>query len=405
MKKLCAPAAYLARLTAFPDRRPGSPDNDAAVEIAAEALRELGWQVRTPEFDITAWQGGQGRLERDGVTVPVRPSPYGCGTDTVATLVEAGDRAALAALAEDGRAAGQVLLVHGELSAWPLMPQDYPFYRQPGDDEVRTLLMRCAPAALIAATGRAPELAGAVDPFPFIEDGRFPIPVADMRPEQLPQLLTWAGRPVRASLDGRRWAARARNVVAGQVGEGTRLVVTAHIDTKPGTPGALDNATGVVILLLLAARLDPCAPVELVAFNGEDHFSAAGEVHYLSGLGGVDGPLEEVRLAVNIDGAGHRDGPTAWSAYNLDDATLDRARAVLTQPGLVEGDQWWQSDHAIFARRGRPAVAFTSADLQRLLGEVVHTEHDTAELVDIAALITVADAIANLVAALTPPAG
>ncbi|MBK9392004.1 MAG: M28 family peptidase [Bacteroidetes bacterium] len=30
------------------------------------------------------------------------------------------------------------------------------------------------------------------------------------------------------------------------------MVVTAHIDAKKGTPGAIDNATGVIVLLLLS---------------------------------------------------------------------------------------------------------------------------------------------------------
>ena len=31
--------------------------------------------------------------------------------------------------------------------------------------------------------------------------------------------------------------------------------MTAHIDAKKGVPGAIDNATGVITLLLLAERL------------------------------------------------------------------------------------------------------------------------------------------------------
>jgi aminopeptidase YwaD len=57
------------------------------------------------------------------------------------------------------------------------------------------------------------------------------------------------------------------------------------VDGKQGTPGALDNAAGVVTLLLLAELLREYRRarrlgVEITAING-DHYSAAGEIQYL----------------------------------------------------------------------------------------------------------------------------
>ena len=62
-----------------------------------------------------------------------------------------------------------------------------------------------------------------------------------------------------------------------------KITVFAHIDAKDGTPGALDNGAGVVVLLLLAELLqdyDGGVELELVALNGEDYYSAAGEMQY-----------------------------------------------------------------------------------------------------------------------------
>lgn len=54
---------------------------------------------------------------------------------------------------------------------------------------------------------------------------------------------------------------------------GPTLVVGAHYDTAPGSPGADDNGTGCVALLALARRLvhTPTAgPIELVLFTNEE---------------------------------------------------------------------------------------------------------------------------------------
>ena len=52
-----------------------------------------------------------------------------------------------------------------------------------------------------------------------------------------------------------------------------RAVVIAHIDSKSGTPGALDNATGVAAMLEVARLLADVTlrdTVQFVAFSGEE---------------------------------------------------------------------------------------------------------------------------------------
>ena len=213
---------------------------------------------------------------------------------------------------------------------------------------------------------------------------------------------------MRIAIDAHRRPARARNVEARLGRAGRRVVVTAHVDSKPGTPGALDNAAGVVAALQLAALLSgPLAAgrgeppaVEIVVVNGEDYFSAAGEVDWLRRNGGLDAPLTDVALAVNIDAAGFRRDDVAWSGYNLDAQPAERVRSLLARPGLTEGEQWWQSDHAVFAMRGRPALAFTSSSMTELLATLVHTPGDTPAVVDPASLALTASAIADVISAI-----
>ena len=74
------------------------------------------------------------------------------------------------------------------------------------------------------------------------------------------------------TLEGREY----RNIIATRPGSGTpaeTVVVGAHYDTVPGTPGADDNASGVAGLLELArifAEKRPTKTIRFVAFTNEE---------------------------------------------------------------------------------------------------------------------------------------
>lgn len=85
----------------------------------------------------------------------------------------------------------------------------------------------------------------------------------------------------------------------------------AHLQvlcSEIGTPGAIDNGTGVTVLLLLAELLKDtyCRyPIELLVFNGEDYYRAPGQVKYIEQN---EGRFEDILLKINIDGAGYHKG-------------------------------------------------------------------------------------------------
>lgn len=377
----------------YPDRRPGSPGNHEAVDLVAGLLENLGWQVQTPEFPVVCWEGQPGSLAVGGRAWPVVPSPYALGWRGRAPVHPAGSEADLA-----GDHAGAILLLHGELAATPITPKGYPFYGSVRDARIVARLEDCGAVAVLAITGRAPELAGSVEPFALIEDGAFEVPTGNLGVadggEVLAALAAGSAAPADLHVPARRWAASARNIVARRGPQAGRVTVVAHIDSKPGTPGAIDNATGVVVVTRVAELLADAPDhhgLELLLVNGEDHYAAPGEMEYLRTT-----DLAQVRLAVNIDGAGYRGGPTAFSTYGAADQ-LDLA--PLRAHGLVEGPSWPQSDHMVFAMAGVPAIALTSWDVTTLMEQVTHSPWDTPDLVDPALLEAAAQAIAALVTA------
>ena len=175
-----------------------------------------------------------------------------------------------------------------------------------------------------------------------------------------------------------------------------KLVLCAHFDTKPGTPGALDNAAGVAAVLALAKRLsaaDTGPNLEVVAFNGEDHYAAPGEIAYVNGCGSEFG---RINLLINIDGIGLKDSPTTLAFFNLPDERTAKIHAAMSAwGGLEESPPWPEGDHSIFAMHGVPCMAVTSAGIHALLDGVIHTSGDTAELVDAERIASAVDFLAT----------
>jgi aminopeptidase YwaD len=379
----------------IPNRRVGSAGNRAAADLLEAELAASGFETERQWFDCLDWVAGKATLEVGGQHFQVLPGPYTIGCDVAGELVVATSLAEL----EGAELQGRLLLARGELTAEQLMPKNFPFYNPEEHQYIYDLLEEKKPLAALAATARNPELAGAVYPFPWIEDGDFDLPNAYLTDELGDRLAGCHGKNARLTIDARRIPAQGCNVV-GRIGEtdGRRIVLTAHLDAKEGTPGALDNASGVVTLLLLAELLSGYVGspgVELVFFNGEDHYSAAGEIEYLARNQGL---LDHIVLNINLDGVGYVHGRTAYSVYECSmDLEQRIAWAFATHSGLVVGGAWYQGDHMVFVQNGVPALAITTAEFELISRQFTHTEHDRPELVDPQRLAGLALALKDLI--------
>jgi aminopeptidase YwaD len=175
------------------------------------------------------------------------------------------------------------------------------------------------------------------------------------------------------------------------------VVLFAHIDAKDGTPGATDNATGVIVLLLLAELLADYSGnlgIEIVALNGEDYYSAPGEKQWLD-LNADK--FEEIVLGINLDGVGFHQGKTAYSLYDCPADIADSTHKVFSAHNeMIEGESWYQGDHGLFLMNQRPALAITSERFMDMLKEIVHTPKDNPEIVDTTKLVDVAIALRDL---------
>jgi aminopeptidase YwaD len=378
------------------ERSVGTDGNRKATAFFEKEISSFGWETERQEFQAMDWEDGGARLLADSKSFDVLVSPYSPGIKAAAVLTAASTITELESL----NAKDKIILLHGEIAREQLMPKNFVFYNPEHHQKTISLLENGGAKAIIAATGRNASLAGGVYPFPLIEDGDFNVSSVYMTEEEGLTLLPYVGKEVKLESISKRINGNGCNVVARKGSNSTtRIAVTAHIDAKKGIPGAIDNATGVVILLLLAELLRDYAgekQIEIVAFNGEDYYAVPGQMLYIAEN---QGQFDDILLNINIDGAGYIKGDTAFSFFGLSEEISQEASNIIDAfPDISEGVQWPQGDHSIFVQFGRPAIAVSSQwfinniDTQ----DITHTPKDNVDIVDINKLPMIAKAIKRL---------
>lgn len=389
-------AADVERLCSPGDRSLGTERNRAATRYVMARMRGMGLATRSIGFEVPEWRAGAASVEAAGRSVPVQPGPFSPG------LRAAEGRLVLVRQANDipdGPVPDAVLLLLGEIAATQFTPRGYPFYSDAEHAAILDALEASQCLAVLAATTKS-AMTGAMSPFPLIEDVSFCVPSAYMTAETGEWLAGHEGKMVGVSIDSEVAPSNGEQPVGRHEGPGADwIVVSAHVDSKPGTPGAIDNAAGVAVLLAaaqLALGASPARTLEFVPFNGEDHVLAPGELAWLAG----NPRLDDVRLTVNIDAPGLPGGPSAYSLYGVGETAGEViARLASEFPDVTEGPPWPASDHMVFAMRGVPAVAVTSSDFATASGEYSHTPADVPAILDYEVLAGTARFVAALISA------
>lgn len=352
-------------------RPTGSKMNQAAVEYVCEEFKRAGLSVLKQEFDCMDWSEGGGTLTIEGQDILTAPAPYSlpCNVQGELICIHTLEELRITPIS------GKIVLLCDALAAEPLMPKSFIFWNPEEHKETIALLERGGAQAVLTVS-LSPECF-----VPIIEDGDFEIPCAMVLPGNLPLLSS--GLSATLSLNTKRRPARAANVLA-TYGKGEHKVcMSAHIDTKPGTPGALDNASGVAVLLALAEEMSGRElpyQIEFVLFNGEDYYSNPGEMAYLASY--LSTPADYV-CAFNIDGVGVKGQALAYSFYECSEKLMNNlSKLAVGMEGFEQIDPWPQGDHTLFSFSGVPAIAVTSSGIFDLVDSVLHSKRDSLELID-----------------------
>ncbi len=388
---------HLHQLTRFADRHVGGPGNHAATAYFAETVSRFGWKVVRSEFGCLEWESGTARIEVGEQVFPAHVGPYSMPIDRTLSLAAASSVEGI----EAGGIDGALLLLHGPIASGQLMPKAFTFYNPPEHRRIIAALEAAAPAAVVAATGTDPYMVGGQSPFPLFEDGDFDLPNAYLLDTEGERLLEHVGALAAVNIESKRVPATAEHVIATRPGaQAGRIVVSAHIDSRKGSPGALDNATGVATLLGLAELLGGGGAwegpsIELVPFNGEDNYANPGELIWEAEN---EGRWDDIVLGINVDDSGQRDAENNVSFYGCPPAIEAAVRTAMAgHDRLSEGPQWVQGDHAILGIHGVPAIAIASSEMYRFMEQYAHTERDTLELADSALVADAARFIRDVI--------
>jgi hypothetical protein len=186
--------------------------------------------------------------------------------------------------------------------------------------------------------------------------------------------------------------------------EAPPVVIGAHYDTVPGTPGADDNAASLAIIAEVAARLarrPASRPVVVVAFDAEEppyfHGPGMGSARFVE-----DHVRDHVHAAIVLDLVAHAvplpgledvvafmgaESHPGWATVVR--PVAERNGPVLTVPNDVMPDM---SDHRAFRLAERPYLFLTCGQ-----GPNYHGPADTIAHLDLAKAVAVADMVEAIV--------
>jgi aminopeptidase YwaD len=213
------------------------------------------------------------------------------------------------------------------------------------------------------------------------------------------------------------------NIATTQAQNRPPILIGAHYDAVPGTPGADDNATGVAVLLEMARAFSEQSaqyPIRLIAFDLEEIFTQSdtfGNVQYAKSL-----QNQPLRLMIALESLGYCSHEPHSQRYPpfLDRFYPNQGNFIMligNLPTVLDmmhlsrgvrqsgvGAEWFpagmkgkmvpdtrRSDHAAFWDRGDRAIMVT--DTANLRNPHYHRASDRIETLDLDFLTQVCDGL------------
>ncbi len=272
------------------NRASGTPGYDASVDYVANALREKGFEVSIPEFEVRVFSAEPGTVTHGDATLVARALQYSVGTapdGLTAPLVPARVSEAPGCAKpdfDDLPIAGAIVLVDRGVC--------------PFTQKVAHAVAAGAVGVVIANNVDEEKMGGTLG-----EKNEVQIPVVSVGKDDGARLRANPG-PVTVRVKAETRQHTGRNVIAQTTTGDTDNVVLAgaHLDSVPEGPGINDNASGVAGVLEAALQLGSAPPVRNAvrfAFWGAEELGLVGSQRYVESL-----DLEEltaIAMYLNFD--------------------------------------------------------------------------------------------------------
>ncbi len=289
---------HLVRLQEIADsndgnRALGTAGYDASVDYVANTLRDKGFDVQTPEFEVRLPFADEPALTVGGDAVKARPLNFTIGTPPGGVsgplvLARVEDSPGCTVSDYDGLPVeGAVVLVDRGKCQF--------------SEKEEAAAERGAVALLVANSEDNDEMGGTLG-----EDTEATIPVVSITKAEGDRLRAEPG-DVTLKLNAGVRKERTRNVIAQtRTGDTANVVMAgAHLDSVPEGPGINDNASGVAAVLESAVQLGGSPDVRNAVrfgFWGAEEVGLFGSNNYLESLD-VDA-LKDISLYLNFDMVG-----------------------------------------------------------------------------------------------------
>ncbi|MFP5069685.1 M28 family metallopeptidase [Pseudonocardia nantongensis] len=319
--------AHLQELERIADRHGGNravgtPGYDASVDYVAGALRDAGYDVQTPTFQVRTFTPGDARLSVGGTPTPTEVLGFSPATPPGGLTAP--------------------------LSVRPRSPQDPTPGCEAGD---YAGMPRGAIAVIERGScefGQKAQRAGAAGAVAMIvtntEDAALPGTVGEW-PDVVPSAAVTRtvgqglqdGQQATLLLDTTLKQQASRNVLATTTtGDPNRTVMAgAHLDSVPEGAGINDNGSGSAALLETALKLGPAPPAgQQVRFAwwGAEELGLIGATKYVESLSPED--ARRIALYLNFDMVGSPNA--AYLALDGDDSDNEGAGPGPAGSGEIE---------------------------------------------------------------------
>jgi hypothetical protein len=348
---------HIVALTKLGPRVAGTPEEAEGIAYIATTFEQYGLKVLTPEFPIMLWRKEKFSVSAGGRRFTATAVPF------AGTLPPGKHRLPLVYLETGSR----YDLEHaGDVSgkAWLMSRDAYVHYP---DTELAGKVAPFKPALLIFTA--APGHIGGVPTvfYNFRDRAKMPAPPClVMGHQDVAYLATKGIAELEVQLEADVVPAVSRNVI-GLV-EGTEhpdeiIVVCAHHDSAPSSPGAVDNAGGAAVVLELARAVKAAG----VAPKRTVHFAIWGS--HETGMHGSEFYIRDaiasgakVVAAINLDGIGMSVGQDHLSILggrDWNDFIDGVADETGIEPSISRGPGY--TDFTNFGAAGIPSVSIAQA--------------------------------------------
>ncbi|HEX2284328.1 MAG TPA: M28 family peptidase [Mycobacterium sp.] len=273
-------------------RAKGTPGYDDTVDYVVQFLRDKGFDVQTPEFELLGrTQGGRPTLTAAGRDYHV---------DQASLLITTPPGGLRAVTRRPQKVAGCSSADYGTVSVKGAIAVVNDTGCSIVDKQNVAVDRGAVGLLVVSAPGTSGSPAG-LFPADYYQQLTVPVGVID---NDADAALRRTNAPVRLVLDSKPVMTKSRNVVAQtKTGDTNNVVVVgAHLDSAPGSPGINNNGTGVAAVLETAAALGSQPQLDNAvrfAFWGSEENALQGSTKYVRGLDRDQ--LDDIALYLDFD--------------------------------------------------------------------------------------------------------